>query len=41
MSVCKKVVPEYVKVEENHYVACHLYNKEIMENLHLYSNDEE
>ena len=41
MSVCKKIVPEYVKVEENHYVACHLYNKEIMENLHLYSNDEE
>ena len=41
MSVCKKIVPEYVKDEENHYVACHLYNKEIMENLHLYSNDEE
>ena len=40
MGVCKKVAPEYVMVEENHYVACHLYNKEIMANLDSYSSEE-
>ena len=40
MGVCKKVVPEYIKVEENHYVACHLYNKDIMEHLSDYSEEE-
>jgi oligopeptide transport system ATP-binding protein len=25
MDVCKKVVPKFQEVEENHYVACHLY----------------
>ena len=41
MGVCKKVTPEYVQVSENHYVACHLYNKDIMEHLDQYSSDEE
>lgn len=30
MEMCKSCVPEYREVEENHYVACHLYNTEEM-----------
>ena len=30
MEVCKIQAPDYIKVGENHYVACHLYNKDIM-----------
>ncbi|WP_408009425.1 ABC transporter ATP-binding protein [Pseudalkalibacillus sp. A8] len=28
MDVCKKVVPTFQEVEENHYVACHLYEED-------------
>ena len=30
MEVCKVQAPDYIKVGENHYVACHLYNKDLM-----------
>ena len=33
MSVCKLRVPEFIEHSEGHRVACHLYNKEVMENL--------
>ena len=28
MEICKNVVPQYVEAEKDHFVACHLYNKE-------------
>lgn len=28
MDVCKNVVPEFIEVEQDHFVACHLYPKE-------------
>ncbi len=28
MDVCKQVVPKFQEVEENHYVACHLYEED-------------
>jgi peptide/nickel transport system ATP-binding protein len=31
MGVCAAKAPRYVEVENNHYVNCHLYDKEIME----------
>ena len=31
MGVCATKAPRYVEVENNHYVNCHLYDKEIME----------
>ena len=40
MDVCKFLQPEYVKVESktgsDHYVACHLYNEEVMAHLKDY-----
>ena len=36
MKVCAYKQPEYVEAEPNHFVACHLYNKEIMDNLAFY-----
>lgn len=37
MNVCKNIEPEYIEVKENHFVACHKFNKEIMENLDKYN----
>ncbi len=39
MSCCKLVEPSYIEVSDNHYVACHLYNKEIMDNLEQYDKE--
>lgn len=36
MNVCKFVEPKYIEAEPQHFVACHLYNKEIMDNLDDY-----
>lgn len=33
MDVCKFVEPKYVEARPQHFVACHLYNKEVMDNL--------
>ncbi len=27
MEICKRVVPDYIEVKENHFVACHLYGE--------------
>lgn len=39
MSVCKMLEPKYIEHTKNHFVACHLYNEEVMNN--LAKNDEE
>lgn len=39
MKVCKFKQPEYVEAREGHFVACHLYNKEVMENLAVYDEE--
>ncbi len=39
MSACKLVEPKYTEVEPNHFVACHLYNKEIMDNMANYDKE--
>ncbi len=39
MNVCKFKNPEYLEVEKNHFVACHLYNQEIMQNLKSYDTE--
>lgn len=36
MSVCKLKAPSYLETFTNHYVACHLYDKEVMDNLSYY-----
>lgn len=36
MNVCKFKEPEYVEVEPNHFVTCHLFNEEVMNNLETY-----
>lgn len=33
MSACSLVEPRYIEVEPEHFVACHLYDKEIMDNI--------
>lgn len=38
MDACRFIPPEYKEVKENHFVACHLYNEEIMANLEKYSD---
>lgn len=40
-NVCKFVAPEYVEAAPKHFVACHLYNKEIMDNLSEYDRQYE
>ncbi|MBU9719945.1 MULTISPECIES: ABC transporter ATP-binding protein [Bacillaceae] len=32
MDICKQVRPEFVEIRDNHFVACHLYNDDVMEN---------
>ena len=41
MEICKTKAPEYIKVEDDHYVACHIYNKDIVENGNESSSVEE
>ena len=36
MNVCKMYAPKHIEFEDNHVVACHLYDKEIMANLEKY-----
>ena len=35
-SVCQFVEPKFVEHDENHFVTCHLYDKEVMNNLEKY-----
>ena len=37
MDVCRYLQPEYREVKENHFVACHLYNPEVMNDLERYN----
>ena len=39
MSVCKFVEPKYNEVKAGHFVACHLYDKEVMDNLAKYDEE--
>lgn len=39
MSVCKMLEPKYIKHTKNHFVACHLYNEEVMNNLAKYDEE--
>ena len=39
MSVCKMLEPKYIEHTENHFVACHLYNEEVMNNLAKYDEE--
>ena len=36
MNVCKYVPPRYAEVKPDHFVACHLYDEEVMNNLASY-----
>ena len=36
MKVCKYLEPTYIEHLPNHFVSCHLYNKEVMDNLDMY-----
>lgn len=39
MSVCKMLEPKYIEHTKNHFVACHLYNEEVMNNLARYDEE--
>lgn len=39
MSVCKMLEPKYIEHTKNHFVACHLYNQEVMNNLAKYDEE--
>ncbi len=41
MNVCKYKNPEYIEAKPDHFVACHLYNSEIMNNLDYYNEEYE
>lgn len=41
MNVCKFKEPEYIEAEPNHFVSCHLFNKEVMDNLKVYDDEYE
>jgi hypothetical protein len=36
MSACQLVVPKFIEHTPNHFVACHLYNEEIMNQMDTY-----
>lgn len=38
MNVCKFKEPLYVEAENNHFVSCHLYNEEVMNNMDKYEH---
>ncbi len=39
MDVCKYIQPSPIEARPNHFVACHLYNEEVMSNLEKYSEE--
>lgn len=39
MSACKFVEPKFIEASPNHFVACHKYNSEIMNNLESYDKE--
>ena len=39
MSVCKMLEPKYIEHTKNHFVVCHLYNEEVMNNLAKYDEE--
>lgn len=39
MSVCKMLEPKYIEHTKNHFVACHLYNEGVMNNLAKYDEE--
>lgn len=39
MSVCKMLEPKYIEHTKSHFVACHLYNEEVMNNLAKYDEE--
>lgn len=39
MSVCKMLEPKFIEHTKNHFVACHLYNEEVMNNLAKYDEE--
>lgn len=39
MNVCKFKEPNYIEAAPNHFVACHLYDKEVMANLPKYDEE--
>ena len=39
MSVCKMKEPKYIEASPNHYVACHLYNEQVMMNQEYYDSE--
>lgn len=41
MNVCRFKTPEYIEAEPDHFVACHLLNKEVMANLSKYDEEYE
>ena len=41
MNVCKFKVPQNIEYSPNHFVACHLYDKEVMSNLSRYDEEYE
>jgi len=41
MNVCKFKNPEYIEARPNHFVACHLYNKDIMDHIKDYDKEYE
>lgn len=41
LNVCKYLEPNYIEVSNNHFVACHLFNEEIMNNLKHYDEEYE
>ncbi len=38
-SACKLLAPKMIEVEENHFVSCHLYDREVMDNLSKYDEE--
>ncbi|MBP3504670.1 MAG: hypothetical protein J6K18_06035, partial [Bacilli bacterium] len=36
MSACKVVAPKFIEHTPKHFVACHLYDQEIMANMSIY-----
>ncbi len=41
MGVCKILAPKFIEKEDNHYVACHLYDEEVMAKLDEYDKEVE
>jgi hypothetical protein len=41
MNVCRFKEPNYIEETPNHFVACHLYDKEVVANLTKYDHEYE